>query len=181
MWPALLVRGPSFSSDIGVELSTSAGPPVSSGPAGRHPRRAELDDVGHFLELFFRGGQADGEAFAFALPAALLSFFDSFLEIDRYLLEPRLLSGVWPEHGTSDAGVFVGAGCPISAPAAAQLELALSEVVDEVVPLGVGGVPIFLARAQGPALTALTEIPQFCRTRPGNFAERRQRRETKPG
>jgi hypothetical protein len=63
-------------------------------------------------------------------------FGDPFGEVADDLGQPVALSGVDPEHGAADAGVFVFAGAAVGAGAGAELELAQGEVLFELAPFG---------------------------------------------
>ena len=78
-------------------------------------------------------------------PSAIVCFGESGDQIRADLFEAQLLVGVDAEEGAADAGVFVDAGGGVGAAAGAEFDFAVFEVVEELVPFGVGDVSVFVA------------------------------------
>lgn len=60
------------------------------------------------------------------------------------VVDQRASRRVGAEHEPSDAGVFMLAAGAVGTPAGVELEFALGEVAEELVPLAVGGFAAFL-------------------------------------
>jgi len=105
------------------------------------PRWTEFDDgcsaFGAFdlVELVLDSGEDVGEAFDFAAPAALACLLDLFKQSGMGALQSGFRAGVWPGEFALLAGVFVHTAGAVGTHAIADGDLALSEVVLELVPL----------------------------------------------
>lgn len=89
----------------------------------------------HLRELLLRSGEAGPKAVDFAEPTAQSGLVDPFFEAGDDALEPFVLIGVRSEHRATDTGMFVLTPGAVGAPAGAELEFALGEVPEELVPL----------------------------------------------
>ncbi|WP_327321051.1 hypothetical protein [Streptomyces sp. NBC_01235] len=103
------------------------------------------------VELGHRSVKADLEPLDLTEPAVGAGLADAFSEVLDDLDESGPLAWIDLEDGAANAGVFVLAGGPIGAPASPQGDLAQLEVLLEVAPLLLSGLPVFLDRAFGPA------------------------------
>ena len=110
------------------------------GPAGE----GEFD-LGEFV---VGGGEADPERFGLAGPAFALGLGDAGGQVAADVLQPMFLGGVGPEEGAPGACVFMDATGSPGPSAVAEGKTAAFEVAEEVVPLGVGGSPVFLGRTE---------------------------------
>src|SRR5581483_9424217 len=99
-------------------------------------------------ELGAGGVEADLQPGHLAVPTVGAGFGDAVGEVADDLGEPGALARVDPQHGAADAGVFVRAGTAVGAPAAAEFEFALFEVLLELAPFGVGGFAVLGLGAQ---------------------------------
>lgn len=102
-------------------------------------------DAAHLFKLVFGGGEADFEAVDLAGPTPFVCFGDAVGQADAYFLESWLLVRVDSQQWAADAGVLVVAGGGVGAAAGAEFDFAVFEVVEELVPFGVGDVAIFVA------------------------------------
>src|ERR1700722_12990213 len=116
-------------------------------------REAEVDgavagapvDLGEFV---LSAGEADFEAFDLAGPAFAFGFGDAGGQVVADLGDAGALGGVGPVHAAPQAAVLVSARGSEGAPAGARGDLPQLEVAEELLPLGIGGDAVFLARAQ---------------------------------
>jgi hypothetical protein len=94
--------------------------------------------------------EAKGEVDAFQLaePTLGLGAGPPGEQVDLQFLEPGQHLGVDAQHRAADAGVFVLAGGAVGAAAGAQFDLALVEVLLELVPLPAGGLAVLLGGAE---------------------------------
>lgn len=107
--------------------------------------------VGDLIDLFefVTGGvEADLESFDFTEPSLLTGFGDAGDEVVADVDEAVPFGRVGPQEGTAQAGVFVDAGSGVGTAASAEGEFAVLEMTEELVPLLLGGHPVFLGRAQ---------------------------------
>lgn len=99
------------------------------------------------FELVFGVRDGDLEAVDFAGPSVLMGFVETGKETRMDLFESWLLCGVDSQHRAADAGVFVDARCGVGASAGAEFDFAVFEVVEELVPFGVGDISVLFAGA----------------------------------
>jgi hypothetical protein len=109
-------------------------------------------------ELGAGGVEADLESFDFAEPAVGAGFGDAVGEVPGDVDKAVSGGGVGAEHRAADAGVLVGAGGSVRAPAGAEFEFALFEVLLELAPLLGGWVAVLGFGADGPALVEVGAV-----------------------
>ena len=82
------------------------------------------------------------EAFDLAGPAVGVGLVEPGQEVGVDLGEPCELSGIGPQEGAAEAGVFVDAWGGVGAAAGPELDFAFLEVGEELVPFVVGDVAV---------------------------------------
>ncbi|MEV2236219.1 hypothetical protein AB0H69_47810 [Streptomyces phaeochromogenes] len=103
------------------------------------------------MQLGAGGVEADLESFDFTEPAIGADLTDTLAEVLDDLDESGSLAWVDLENGAADTGMFVLAEGLVGAPADPQGDLAELEVLLEVAPLLLGGLPVFLDGTFSPA------------------------------